>query len=157
MRKERPIKNDNRREIYETLCDREGMTLSDLAEELDISHTSVKWHLRKLSDRGLVRERGGGRTRYFPTNRRHTEVDLMLPEIRDSEPRSRILEYLADDPGINQREVAERLSTSRGSARHHLERLDEFGAVERDEKKEGYILTDTGREAYERLNGSGNT
>ena len=64
---------------------REPMTVSDLADELDLSQPLISFHLRRLRAAGLVRSRRAGRSVYYSLHRAPIErlarlLEHMLPE-----------------------------------------------------------------------------
>lgn len=63
--------NPNAAAIYEFIQYEAGCNQRKLAEELDMNPGTVRWHLRKLEDAGLVRSvPEGSQTLYFSTARR---------------------------------------------------------------------------------------
>lgn len=48
--------NENARRIQEAVQNRPGQPVKELSERLDIHSGTVRWHLRKLRDYGLVDE-----------------------------------------------------------------------------------------------------
>lgn len=60
------LKNDNARTILATIVDDPGNHQRGIAEEIDLNHATVRWHLEKLVDADLiVKVPTGYRTRYY--------------------------------------------------------------------------------------------
>lgn len=59
------LASDRTRHVAVLLLQRPGLQRSELARALSLSIATVNWHLRPLSERGLVREEARGRRRHL--------------------------------------------------------------------------------------------
>jgi predicted transcriptional regulator len=83
------LQNGNARQLYEAIERGAGQSPNQLAERLSIHGGTVRWHLRKLREFGLVEElvRDDGSTFYAtPLGRRSLQTLLGVPATMDRTP-----------------------------------------------------------------------
>lgn len=120
-----------RASILETVSERPGVHLRELATVHDTAVTNTQWHLRKLEMAGLVRtQKVSGRRLYYPTEGGVETREEALQNAATSNPNaSRIYDYLQRHSGCNQRKLAEGLDMNPGTVRWHLRRLQDAGLI----------------------------
>jgi DNA-binding transcriptional ArsR family regulator len=120
------LMNPTRLRLFQTLCNRPCSHVRSLSRAMMVSAPSVLWHLRKLSENGLVRSgRTGNRTIYYPTEMLE-EQDLPLLGMLSDERCSGAVRCASERPGISQSELS---SASRCDGRM-LARLARAGLLE---------------------------
>jgi predicted ArsR family transcriptional regulator len=104
-----------------------------VARELGISHTLTQYHVRMLVEFGSVEVKrfGGRKCLFLPGGLGRTERSLLLAE-RGGKA-GQVVDLVAAQPGIAQRELARALGIAESSVKWHLDRLERQGllAVER--------------------------
>jgi len=124
------LDHETRREIFDLLKREPGRSVGELADAVDASRSTVRHHLRKLDQAGVVEHQRLGRSRiHFPVGR---EAEARARHLLENETRARVAAALADEPRTLT-EVAERLDANAGSVHFHLEKLCEADLVERCE------------------------
>lgn len=117
-----------RREILTTLQHEPGLTKSQLCRALDLSWGTVSHHVRLLERTGaLVRRRLFGRDRLFLPD--VTGDDMALGQLARHAGVTRLLDLLAQRPGVGIQALALTLDVDRRMVRRHLDLLIENGLV----------------------------
>ncbi|MCA1814192.1 MAG: winged helix-turn-helix transcriptional regulator [Halobacteriales archaeon] len=119
------LQHDVRSGIYAYVQEHVGASLKDITESQGLSTTNAVWHLRKLEEGGLVRgKKCNGAKVYYPTSGGAMARDLSLAGAAlTSGNAKRILAFVAEHPGVHQREVARLLGVNHGTVRWHLKKL----------------------------------
>lgn len=135
------LEHDTRHAMYEYIWETGAAHLRRIADALDLSTTNATWHLDKLKDAGLIGQvKVNGYRMYYPKGggRILKEQCLVAGQVQSENARA-VLDYVADNPGSHQREIARALDVNHGTARWHLSRLDENGLLE--SREEGRTTT----------------
>ncbi len=135
------LEHDTRQAMYEYIWETGAAHLRRIAETLDLSTTNATWHLDKLKDAGLIgEEKVNGYRMYYPKGggRLLREQCLVAGQIQSENARA-VMDYVAENPGSHQRQIARALGVNHGTARWHLSRLDENGLLE--SRSEGRTTT----------------
>lgn len=135
------LEHESRKAMYEYIWETGAAHLRRIAETLDLSTTNATWHLDKLKDAGLIGEvKVNGYRMYYPKGggRILREQCLVAGQIQSENARA-VIDYVAENPGSHQREIARALDVNHGTARWHLSRLDENGLL--DSRSEGRTTT----------------
>jgi len=120
------LMNHTRLRVFQTLCNRPCSHLRSLSRVMHVSAPSVLWHLRKLSEKGLIRSgRAGNRTIYYPAEMLE-EQDIPLLGMLSDERCSGAVRCASERPGISQSELS---AASRCDGRM-LARLARAGLLE---------------------------
>lgn len=147
-KKEEVLSNDGRRTVYEFVQDNPGVYLQQIADHLDMAFTSVRWHLQKLSDAGLVKStKLKGLVIYYSTERGiRSRREAVANALMDNDNSAAILEFVANNPGTHQRKIAQSLDLKRGTTRWHLSKLTSLDIIdkERNGQANSYRLTEKG-------------
>lgn len=132
-------KNEIRSEIYEIVVDEPGATASEVADELDIHLTTAIYHLDVLQDQERVEGlRQGRSTLYFENHRKYGRLEKrVLTALRKDTP-GRLLQIVAENPGIHCAEIARRMDLSRTSVKYHTDRLTDEDLL--DERRRDGVL-----------------
>lgn len=105
-----------------------GVHQSEAAEELGVSVSTLRHHVRALeADGELVTADVLGRQRLFPAS----DVDPVLAALND-EGTARVLTALADREQATGSQLVEELDRAHSTVSYHLDRLAEEGIVERE-------------------------
>lgn len=131
MRREDVLESDVRSRLYGYLLQNVGANLKQLTEDLKLSTTNAVWHLRKLESTGLVHSRkfNGYKVYYLAEGGVEArEVTLSAAALANGNARS-IFEYVAENPGSHQREIARTLGVNHGTVRWHLKKLCATGLL----------------------------
>lgn len=148
--RENVLEHETREEIHSFLWETGSAHLRRISDALDLSTTNATWHLDKLVKAGLVGEvKENGYRMYYPKGggRILREQCLMAAQLQSDNAQA-VVEYVAENPGSHQREIARALDVNHGTARWHLSRLAEAGILQ--DAKEGrtttYRLTEKAKE-----------
>ncbi len=124
-----PLAHDVRADIHDRVADAPGTYVSVLSEDLPVSHSSVRHHVRILESEGLVETaKVRGRRRLFPARFDHQELSAALAD----DATAAVLGVLATLGPSTGGTVAEEVDRSRPTVSHHLSRLAEDGLVVRE-------------------------
>ena len=140
-----------RREIYKIVSEFPGSYFFEIASALDLPHGTVSWHLKKLEKAGLVSTiKYGGRRIYFSKALRTPEIERAFVVLR-SKATQQVFEYILNNPGCYQVQIAEKLKLHHDTVRHHVKRLKDVGLI--DMVKEGrtvrYFIGEVGKKIIE--------
>lgn len=116
--------------ILRFVRNRPGASLQRVAEGLDLGHTTVRYHVTRLTAQGrLKRVREGREVRLFLDD--GDLLNRIAPVVRDPD-RERILEYLADNPvpHLTINRIATDLGLEFGFVKRTLEHLVNLDVLE---------------------------
>ncbi|WP_436927584.1 winged helix-turn-helix transcriptional regulator [Halosimplex amylolyticum] len=124
-----PLEHETRRDLFEAVERSPGVNLSTLADDSDVSLSTVRHHLRILQEEHLiVGERIRGQRRYFPSN----ESEPVLVAALDDSATEPILRTLARSGAASVSDLADALGRDPSTISHHVSRLEDDGLVERE-------------------------
>lgn len=124
------LKHETRAEVYDLLKREPGLSLEEIADELDLSRSTTRHHVRVLVDQEMIAHTRRGRCRiHFPVGHRDEAV---VRHLLTNENRARVAQAIAQAPR-SLTEIAEKLDENAGSVHFHLKKLCEAGVVERRE------------------------
>ncbi len=110
--------------IYKSVVEDPGLKISDIARNVEKSETTVRWHLRKMKEKELIRmDRLFGGIHVVPRN--VYSEDILRTCILLKGSRKRIIQRIQSEPGITQGDLSDKTDISRGSLSRHLELLEE--------------------------------
>ncbi|MEM3586377.1 MAG: helix-turn-helix domain-containing protein [Candidatus Jordarchaeaceae archaeon] len=136
-----------RREIYRMICEKPGTYFLEIASELATPPGTLSWHLRTLQKSGLIGSfKYGGKLVYFPKALRDEEAEKAFFNLRSGTAK-KIFQYIVNNPGCHQREIAKNLKVHHDTVRWHISRMVETKLVElkRSGRKVNYYLGETGK------------
>ncbi len=124
------LDHETRAAAYELLRKQPGLSLGEIAQELEAARSTVRHHVRKLEEAGMVRHVTEGRCRiHYPTGR---EEEAVTEHLLRNPKRARIVELLETRP-LSLVELAHVMEANPGSVHFHLNKLTQAGLVERHE------------------------
>ncbi|MFA5236931.1 MAG: winged helix-turn-helix transcriptional regulator [Methanoregula sp.] len=117
------LRNKNREAIFEYIRDHPGCTIANLSKNTGINRGSVKYHLSVLLLEGkIVRKKEDKLTYLFPNSGTAPDKKRMYGYIM-SHPKQEILKVIQDEPGISNKEIAQRLGLDPSTVYWHLKQF----------------------------------
>ena len=141
---------ESRREIYQAVTDEPGIHVRRIVDRLAYAKGTVQYHLRRLTDEGLLEASDDGKyTRYYPAGEFTAEEQTVMNALRRTYSRRIIAHLLADGP-LSTSALSERLEKANSTVSWHLSELHEAGLVEKERRGTSvdYALTDPDRARY---------
>ncbi len=132
-----------RAEILEYIRRHPGCTIADLSKKTGINRGSVKYHLSVLViERKIVRKKEGKLMFLFTNGGTDPEKKRMYGYIM-SHPKQEMLKIIQNEPGISNKDIAERLGLDRSTVYWHLQQFLDEEMVESnwDGRNRNYCLT----------------
>ena len=130
MIREDSLALETRRHIYNTIVKYPGLHERELARKLDMSLSTLDYHLHYLEKRDILVFRKDGRyTRYFATRKVSQEDKKIIAILRQKTPRSLVL-YLLAHPNAIHKEIAKNVGKSPSTISFHLKKMVGVGIVE---------------------------
>ena len=102
----RTFGNHVRRSFFSILTFHPCMGINDIADSLEVSNSTVKWHLEKLVASGYLVERHFGRKRAFWPEGQLMDEDIQVFCILSSNNTRRLLINMIRTPGLTQKEYS---------------------------------------------------
>lgn len=131
-----PLENDVRQRVYETVRRSPGTYPMELADTVDVSRSTVRYHVRILEDEGLISgEKIRGKQRYFPGE----SVDAELSAALRDDATGAVLDALERLEPVSVSRLASDLDRAPSTVSYHLDRLADAGLVEQ-ERDQGAVL-----------------
>jgi DNA-binding transcriptional ArsR family regulator len=132
------LENDTREALYESVREAPGSYLSELAAELDLSVSTVRYHARILENNRIVTvAETSGKHRLYPVG----GSDPTLLAALDEEATARVLHGLHELGPVTVADLASELGLADSTVSYHLSRLDDDGLVTR-ERRGRTVLTE---------------
>lgn len=129
------VTQKTRARIYEYIKKHPGVHITEMERSLKLAPGNLAYHLRRLSDAGMVRSlRYGLRTFVFPADLFGEKQEVLMGLLTLTAPRD-ILLCILEAPGITQKELAGRLKHSAPTIWWHIDRLARLGVISR--RREG--------------------
>jgi len=120
---------ESRRRIYETIRSRPGTFLRELERDLGMQVGMLSYHLRVLTEAGLIRaEPEGNHLRYFLSNGFILNDRKALSYLRNRTSRA-ILIHVLDRGPIGFSDLLEPLEVTKSTLSYHLKRLAAAGLI----------------------------
>jgi len=151
-----PLTHETRDRLYAAVESEPGVSLSAVADRIDASRSTVRYHYRILEREGLVEgHKLRGRRCLFPVEQRIAadgDALTLTAALRDDARRDVLRGVYRTEP-VSVSDLAAELDIAASTASHHLQRLDEDGLVEREETGRTVLasLTPATRSAVERV------
>lgn len=120
---------ESRRRIYDLIRSRPGTYLREMERELDMQVGMLAYHLRVLTEAGMVRaEQEGNHMRYFPSEGFIFTDRKLLSHLRNRSARI-ILLHALDRGSISFADLLAVLDVSKSTLSYHLKRLSAAGLI----------------------------
>jgi DNA-binding transcriptional ArsR family regulator len=135
--------NPTRLEIFQYLCKNPCSKLKSIASSLELADSTVDYHLRKLSKRGLVTVKKVSKNKvYYPTDMIDSE-DIEVLALLSQDKVRLICSVISRNPGINQSELGKKLGMYQQEIGWYTTKLTEKGVLKRviDGKFRRYYLS----------------
>lgn len=124
------LENPTRRRVYEHVRGRPGAPIADVAEAVDVSHSTATYHLDRLADADLVVAlEDGNKLRFFPDGGAFTEEERVALAVLDDPGTRDVLRTLAVEGPSYRAALAEALGISTPTVNWHLDRLRRCGLL----------------------------
>jgi len=126
---EGPLDLDSRRRIYDLIQSRPGTYLREMERELGMQVGMLSYHLRVLTEAGMVRaEQEGNHLRYFPSEGFILTDRKLLAYLRNRSTRA-ILLHTLDRGSVSFSELVTLTGVSKSTLSYHLKRMSATGLV----------------------------
>jgi DNA-binding MarR family transcriptional regulator len=130
---------DSRRKIYNYILKHPGLHLRQLAKEIDIPFSTLKYHLNGLLKHDLLYKQSETKYfRYYVKNKVNNEYKEIMPFLRQRASLNIIL-YLLIWHGASQTELSRNLEKHPTTINFHLKKLIKAGIIERFPIENGII------------------
>lgn len=127
--KDAVLAHGSRENIYRLVQEHPGIHAHEVAERLDLAWGTAIHHLRLLEQNGLLTAYRDGRyKRFFVVGDQRLQQKEAVGLLRNDTAR-RIVQAVAERPGLIQKDVCDALGVSSSLATWHLQRLAEAGLV----------------------------
>lgn len=132
------LENDTREALYERVRESPGSYLSELATEMGVSVSTVRYHARILENNHVVTvAETSGKHRLYPVG----ETDPTLLAALDEESTARVLHGVHKLGPVTVADLAAELGLADSTVSYHLNRLDDDELVTR-EREGRSVLTE---------------
>ena len=120
------LQNETREEIYDYILEHPGTNFRSMLTELALSNGTLSHHLNTLERAEYIKsERDGSLRRYYPQGRK------LVGEVYElNTAQQRIMETVALNPGISQKDIAKNVGISPPTAHYHLTALRNSRLIE---------------------------
>lgn len=120
---------ESRRRIFEAISSRPGTYLRELQRELGMQVGALSYHLRVLTEAGMIRaEQEGNHLRYFPVEGFVLSDRRAMSYLRNRTSRS-ILMYVLDKGPIGFTPLLSLVGISKSTLSYHIKRLAAVGLI----------------------------
>ena len=142
------LEHETRTAIYDHIRAHPGIRLGTLVKDLEINRGTLRYHLGKLQEFGMIATAVvGGQTGYFENRQKYSALEeKALIHLKNPNTRE-ILAILLESPAASRRDLAERLGITASSVSWHLRRLKADGIVLREKVGGGVRYTLSGEAA----------
>ncbi|HUL61831.1 MAG TPA: winged helix-turn-helix transcriptional regulator [Methanocella sp.] len=128
--RDRLDKNDNRNMVLSFIGGNPGVTAVDIARDLHLNVGTVRYHLLILAiNHKIVEHKDDKYLRYFTNSNSYSQEERAVVSLMKREPMWRVLNTLAEKPGLSNVEISRELNISTGAASRHMNELLTKGIV----------------------------
>ena len=141
--KENVLDQGVRAKIYEYIRKNPGIHLRGLAEEMDISMGTLRYHLNILRDTHKIALNGGvASVRFYENNGPIRQLNSIFSTTSATKPRKKILKILITSPSSTRAEIAHEIGVTGPSITWHMKRLedDDILVTHREGRKISYEI-----------------
>ena len=128
--RDRLDKNDNRNMVLSFIAGNPGVTAVDISRDLHLNVGTVRYHLLILGiNHKIVEHKDDKYLRYFTNSNSYSLEERAVVSLMKREPMWRVLNTLAEKPGLSNVEISRELNISTGAASRHMNELLTKGVV----------------------------
>ena len=131
------LEQPTRAAVYGAIRDDPGTDLAGIAEEVDVTKSTVRYHVRVLRDAGLVEAAEVSGTLRFSV----ADANAELAGVLNEESSGQILEAVAQREPASVTALATETDRALSTVSHHLTTLEERGLVERERRGEAVVTS----------------
>jgi predicted transcriptional regulator len=142
--KSRFFLSDARQKIFQKLCEIPCCTVNQLASNLSLKASGIRWHLEKLRRGGFVNKRNiRGAWLFYPTDML-TDEDIEILSLIQEQIIGNLLKQVIRKPGLCQKELSTNLDIKQTSITKYLKELENIALITYvvDGKFKRYYATD---------------
>jgi predicted transcriptional regulator len=130
--RDRLDKNDNRNMVLSFIAGNPGVTAIDIGRDLHLNVGTVRYHLLILAiNHKIVEHKDDKYLRYFTNSNSYSLEERAVVSLMKREPMWRVLNTLAEKPGLSNVEISRELNISTGAASRHMNELLSRGIVDK--------------------------
>lgn len=131
------LEQPTRKNIYTSVRESPGIGLEELSEDVSVTRSTVRYHVRVLRRTGLVDSTTvGGTLRFAPT-----EADAELAGVLCAAPTRAVIDAVSEHEPASVTTLAEATDRAPSTVSHHLSSLEERGIVDRNRAGEAVVAT----------------
>ncbi|UCG70516.1 MAG: winged helix-turn-helix transcriptional regulator [Thermoplasmata archaeon] len=123
--------NPTRLSIFQYLCKKPCSKLRVIARELDLAVPTADWHLRKLSEKGLISAKKVAKSKVFYPAEMIDSEDIEVLTMLSGDKAKLICSTIAANPGISQSELGKKVGMYQQEVGWYTSRLTEKGVLSR--------------------------
>jgi predicted transcriptional regulator len=123
--------NSTRLAIFQFLCKNPCSKLRVIAKELELAVPTADWHLRKLTEKGLISAKKVGKNKVFYPAEMIDSEDIEVLTILGSDKAKLICSTIADNPGISQTKLGKKVGMYQQEVGWYTTKLTEKGVLSR--------------------------
>jgi predicted transcriptional regulator len=141
--RDRLDKNDNRNMVLSFIAGNPGVTAVDIGRDLHLNVGTVRYHLLILAiNHKIVEHKDDKYLRYFTNSNSYSLEERAVVSLMKREPMWRVLNALAEKPGLSNVEISRELNISTGAASRHMNELLTRGIIDKAPQGErGFAYT----------------
>jgi DNA-binding transcriptional ArsR family regulator len=126
------LDNETRQAIYDAIQDDPGLCTSEICDRVDAAWGTAVYHLKVLEDNHFVVSMKHGRHRRFFENGGKHKGEKEAVATLQNETTAEIYDTIRSDPGLPQKEIADRVDLTPQALAWHLNRLKEAQLLEKE-------------------------
>ncbi|HEY3274608.1 MAG TPA: winged helix-turn-helix transcriptional regulator [Methanocella sp.] len=137
------VENKNRELIYRYIEENPGCTVNDVSRGESLNLGSVRYHVYRLALARKIREIKTGKfSRLFRNNGAYNEREIVVISALNIRTNKAIVSLLGEDPGLSNKQIADRLKIKVSLAHVYLSGLvkDHIIRFEKNEQRKQYFL-----------------
>ncbi len=137
--------NPTRLDIFQYLCKNPCSRLRGIAKALELAVPTAEWHLRKMTEKGLVTAKNVGKYKiYYPADMIDRK-DVELLALLSGDKAGLICSVVASDPGITQGKLGKKVGMYQQEVGWYTSQLTEKGVLSRvrDGRFKRYYISET--------------
>jgi len=124
------LEHETRTAIYDHICAHPGIRLGALIQDLGTNRGTVRYHLGRLQEFGMIATAAvEGQTGYFENRQNYSALETRVLIYLRNPTTQEILAILLESPAASRQELAQRLGITASSVSWHLQRLKADGII----------------------------